>query len=170
MELRNKANLLIKNMLKPRPDKTEETILKKNTNILLTNFPLLFSYVNEQPTFVREQPNWTDIQYTLNLQILIEDAVNMLENEVNAKLLYAFSEKEGKIMQAVMYTKPIASEMNIFLIRSDMFGVIDKINISVFDDIITMYNTLKKDLDLQMQLRRHFMELQSNKSLITDFI
>ena len=43
MELRNKANLLIKNMLKPRPDKTEETILKKNTNILLTNFPLLFS-------------------------------------------------------------------------------------------------------------------------------
>lgn len=166
----HQSSVFMNKAIEDTKDGSQKSPYSKNTEKFINQFKSNFVFVHDEPTEVNEAEEWTDITFMLNQQGLIEDIVANLENQLDAHLLYAYNTKEGKQIQAVMYIKPTETDKTSIRLTSNMYGVLDELHITLFNDLFSMYGALSEDVDTQKKLHRELFEYINKEELMKDFI
>lgn len=110
----------------------------------------------------------------LKQQQLIDDVLQMISDNLNICLLYSYKSKNNSKYKVVLYSLPLQDEMFIIGLESEQYGIIEEINISLFDTLEVMFSQLKKGLESIAELEAsneiNLNEKQTLATLYSQFI
>lgn len=110
----------------------------------------------------------------LKQQQLIDDVLQMISDNLNIYLLYSYKSKNNSKYKVVLYSLPLQDEMFIIGLESEQYGIIEEINISLFDTLEVMFSQLKKGLESITELEAsneiNLNEKQTLATLYSQFI
>lgn len=170
MDFMKQSSVFVNQAIEDTKDGSQKSPYSKNTQKFINQFKSIFIFVQEKPIEVNETEDWTDITFMLNQQELIEDTVEKLEKMLGARLLYAYHAEGGKKIQAVMYIKPTETDMTTIRLTSTMYGIIEELHITLYNDLFSMYGALREDVATQKKLHRELIESINKEELMKDFI
>lgn len=92
--------------------------------------------------------DYIEAQFPLDSQIMLEDLIDLLVKDKDFNVLIATKTESGEALRAVVYTTPYEHNMFVVTMTSHEYGIINDIIAKVYDDIETMYLTLRNELSV----------------------
>lgn len=92
--------------------------------------------------------DYIEAQFTFDSQIMLEDLIDTITKDEEFHVLVATKSEDEKDFRAVVYTTPYENNMFVVTMTSHEYGIVNDIIAKVYDDIETMYISLRKELTL----------------------
>lgn len=92
--------------------------------------------------------DYIEVQFALGSQIMLENLIDTITKDEEFHVLIATKSEDEKDFRAVLYTTPYDSNMIVVMMTSHEYGIINDIIAKVYDDIETMYISLRNELTL----------------------
>lgn len=92
--------------------------------------------------------DYIEVQFALDSQIMLENLIDTITKDEEFHVLIATKSDDEKDFRAVLYTTPYESNMIVVAMTSHEYGIINDIIAKVYDDIETMYFSLRSELAL----------------------
>lgn len=90
--------------------------------------------------------NYVEVQFPFDSQIMLEDLIDQLSRDKEFHVLVASKSESEKDFRAVLYTTPYEHNMFVLTMTSHEYGVINDVVAKVYDDIESMYLSLRNEL------------------------
>lgn len=90
--------------------------------------------------------DYIEVQFALDSQIMLENLIDTITKDKEFHVLIATKSDDEKDFRAVLYTTPYDSNMIVVTMTSHEYGIINDIIAKVYDDIETMYISLRSEL------------------------
>lgn len=127
-------------------------------------------FFGEQQYEISIHDDFAEVVWNTKKQVMAEDLTDLLEKKLDAHILFASSEEDGKKVKVEGYSTPVENSMYIVYLSSNQHGVLDSITVFFFDSLETMYHHLRKDYQGITTVEKDIIEKQSLKELVSIFI
>lgn len=107
---------------------------------------------------------------TMKKQNMIQDITDILKKTMNVNILYSANEEKGRRWRTVTYSMPYHEEMYIIGMESEMYGVVEQINVTFFQSIDVMFEWLRDNLESMQNYNAMFLHIQEMTELYRIFM
>lgn len=155
--------------IKAASEVVDETIVR--------NFAMLQDLLGNTDLFMlddlqmRISNNIGTVTIPMFTQHMMEDVFEEIQNYVNVKILYASRTPDGRHHKLVTYSMPYEDEMYIISMESEQYGIVEQLNVTLFESLDIMLEWLRSCL-LDIVRKEHdleFDELQEMADLYRYF-
>lgn len=139
-------------------------------NLYMSLQQKLPEFFGSQSYNIHVHDDFAEVVLTTKKQVMAEDLTDMLEKKMDAKILYASKEENGRIVKSEAYSLPVENNMYIIYMSSSQHGILDSITVFFFDSLELMYYRLRKDYHGITKFDADIFEKQSLIDLVSLFI
>ena len=107
---------------------------------------------------------------TMKKQNMIQDITDILKKTMNVNILYSANEEKGRRWRTVTYSMPYHEEMYIIGMESEMYGVVEQIDVTFFLSIDVMFEWLRDNLESMQKYNAMFLHIQEMTELYRIFM
>lgn len=107
---------------------------------------------------------------TMKKQNMIQDITDILKKTMNVNILYSANEEKGRRWRTVTYSMPYHEEMYIIGMESEMYGVVEQIDVTFFLSIDVMFEWLRDNLESMQKYNAMFLYIQEMTELYRIFM
>ena len=129
-------------------NKNQQEEMAKNAFVNLYNdfcdkMPTVFIKDNEDMQ-IRSHEGGIKAIIPLASQLTMEALIDSLAKILNVNILYAFKTQKGQHYEAVGYSKPCAGQLYILLIKSCQHGIVNNIEMLVYNSYEPMFAQVRQ--------------------------
>jgi len=95
--------------------------------------------------------DFVEVEFDLSSQIMLENLIDIIASDTDFHVLIAYKSHSNRDYRAVVFSTPAQGSMFVLTMSSHEYGVVDTIIAKVYDDIETMYLSLRKELSLNIK-------------------
>ena len=114
--------------------------------------------------------DYAEVVWKTKQQVMAEDLTDSLEKKLDAHIMYASKEDDGKVVKVEAYSTPVENNMYVIYLSSNQHVVVDSMTVAFFDSLEIMYYHLRKDYQGITNVEADIIEKQSLKDLVGIFI
>lgn len=120
--------------------------------VVVSNFSRLQDLLNNTDIFMLENLQMRILHdigmvtIPMHRQLMIDDVVKELENYIDMNTLCAYRRDGGRNCKLVSYSMPYQDEMYIINMESEQYGIIEEINVTLFESLEVMLSWLRSCL------------------------
>lgn len=103
-------------------------------------------------------------------QNLMEEVMDVIRESIKVNILYTVNSEKGRRWRTVAYSMPYNEDMYILGMQSDMYGVVEEIDVTFFQSIDVMFAWLRDNLEAMQNYNGVFLHKQETTELYRIFM